>query len=349
MELGDLLAEGVRRGASDLHLTTGLAPMFRLDGNIESCDLPALEDARLEAWLDGIASDRERNDMHRGEEVDFCVEIPDLARFRVNIFHQQRGIGAVFRTIPQSVPTLAELGLGDVFRRIAEAPRGLVLVAGPTGSGKSTTLAAMIDYINTTRHKHILTIEDPIEFVHRPRNCLVNQREVGRHTRALTDALRAALREDPDVILIGELRDLETIRLALTAAETGHLVFGTLHTPSAPKAVDRIVDVFPAGEKEMIRSLLAESLQAVVWQTLLRREGGGRVAAHEIMVATTAVRNLVREHKVAQLYSAMQTSAAAGMQTLDQCLGRLVGEGVVSVSVAREHARFPETLPQGVH
>ena len=345
MELDDLLAEGVRRGASDLHLTTGLAPMFRLDGDIEACDLPALEDAQLEGWLHGIASDRERDDVGRGVEVDFCFEIPDIARFRINVFHQQRGLGAVFRTIPQTVPTLAELDLGDVFRRIAEAPRGLVLVAGPTGSGKSTTLAAMIDYINTTRRKHILTIEDPIEFVHEARNCLVNQREVGRHTHALADALRAALREDPDVILIGELRDLETIRLALTAAETGHLVFGTLHTPSAPKSVDRIVDVFPAGEKEMIRSLLAESLQAVVWQTLLRREGGGRVAAHEIMVATTAVRNLVREHKVAQLYSVMQTSGAAGMQTLDQCLGRLVVDGAVSTSVAREHARFPETLP----
>ena len=345
MELDDLLAEGVRRGASDLHLTTGLAPMFRLDGDIEACDLPALEDAQLEGWLHGIASDRERDDVGRGVEVDFCFELPDIARFRINVFRQQRGLGAVFRTIPQTVPTLAELDLGDVFRRIAEAPRGLVLVAGPTGSGKSTTLAAMIDYINTTRRKHILTIEDPIEFVHEARNCLVNQREVGRHTHALADALRAALREDPDVILIGELRDLETIRLALTAAETGHLVFGTLHTPSAPKSVDRIVDVFPAGEKEMIRSLLAESLQAVVWQTLLKREGGGRVAAHEIMVATTAVRNLVREHKVAQLYSVMQTSGAAGMQTLDQCLGRLAGDGAVSASVAREHARFPETLP----
>ena len=356
MDLPDLLGVAVERGASDVHLAAGLPPMIRVDGDIKPLIDESVSAGELRHWIDGIVPDR-RDDADR-READFSLAVPSLGRFRVNAFESLRGPGAVFRVVPEAVPTLADLQLGETFRRIAETPRGLVLVAGPTGSGKSTTLAAMVDHVNETRRGHILTIEDPIEFIHEPRNCLVNQREVGRDTLALADALRAALREDPDVILIGEMRDLETIRLALTAAETGHVVFASLHTPSAPKAVDRIVDVFPAGEKETIRSVLSESLQAVIWQTLLRRregtdpsehEGvrrlrGRRVAAHEILVATTAVRNLIRERKIAQIYSAMQTSAASGMQTLDQCLQRLVGNGLVNAETARQNARFPDAF-----
>jgi len=344
MEIRTVLADGVRRGASDLHLSAGLPAMIRLDGDIEPLDSAALSSSEIGDCVDEIASEREREMLRGGLDVDFGFDLPGVSRFRVNVFVQHRGMGAVFRTVPERVPTIEELGLGPTFPRIADTPRGLVLVAGPTGSGKSTTLAALVDYINTHHRKHILTIEDPIEFVHEARNCLVNQREIGRHAREPAHALRAALREDPDVILVGELRDLETIRLALTAAETGHLVLATLHTPSAPKSVDRIVDVFPPGEKETIRSILAESLQAVVWQTLLKSQTGGRVAAHEIMIATTAVRSLVREHKVAQLYSAMQTSSGAGMQTLDQCLAGLVARGEVKANVAREVARYPDSL-----
>ena len=354
MDIPDLLGAAVERGASDVHLAAGLPPMIRVDGEIERLDAGSVSSGELRTWIAGTATGRP-DDANR-READFCLAVPSLGRFRVNVFESQRGPGAVFRVVPGTIPSLADLGLGEAFRRMAELPRGLVLVTGPTGSGKSTTLAAMVDHVNKTRRGHILTVEDPIEFIHEPRNCLVTQREVGRDTLALADALRAALREDPDVILIGEMRDLDTIRLALTAAETGHAVFASLHTPSAPKAVDRIVDVFPAGEKETIRSILSESLQAVVWQTLLRcREGTGsgrtgerrpghRVAAHAILVATTAVRNLIREQKIAQIYSAMQTSAASGMQTLDQCLHRLVGNGLVSAETARGHARFPDAF-----
>ena len=330
--------------------------MVRVDGEIGALNAEPIGSSELRAWIDAIGSEADRQGFAERRDADFCLSLPDLGRFRVNLFESHRGPGAVFRAVPTTVPTLDGLGLGEVFRRIADAPRGLVLVTGPTGSGKSTTLAAMIDHINANRRQHILTIEDPIEFVHEPQQCLVNQREVGRHTPTLADALRAALREDPDVILIGELRDLESIRLALTAAETGHLVLASLHTPSAPKAVDRIVDVFPAGEKETIRSILSESLHAVVWQTLLRcREHAGpaasgsggvphgrRVAAHEILLATTAVRNLIREQKIAQIYSAMQTSAASGMQTLDQCLQRLLADGAISAETAAANARFPD-------
>ena len=332
--------------------------MIRVDGDIEPLSPASVSADELRAWIDDSAAEPDRQAFPDRREADFCLSVPSVGRFRVNVFQSHRGAGAVCRAVPTTVPTLSDLGLGPTFQRLAAAPRGLVLVTGPTGSGKSTTLAAMIDHVNATRRQHILTIEDPIEFIHEPRHCLVNQREVGRDTHALADALRAALREDPDVILIGEMRDLETIRLALTAAETGHLVFASLHTPSAPKAVDRIVDVFPAGEKETIRSILSESLHAVVWQTLLRcregtdrREGGGRlparggrVAAHEILVATTAVRNLIREQKIAQIYSAMQTSSASGMQTLDQSLERLVANGVIGEETARENARFPATV-----
>ena len=355
MDISGLLGEAVDRGASDVHLSAGLPPMVRVDGDVEPLSRELVSSDALRAWIDANAPAPEGQVFAEGREADFCLAVPVVGRFRVNVFQSHRGAGAVCRTVPTTVPTLSDLGLGPAFRRIAGAPRGLVLVTGPTGSGKSTTLAAMIEEVNATRRGHILTIEDPIEFIHEPRNCIVNQREVGRDTRSLADALRAALREDPDVVLIGELRDLETIRLALTAAETGHAVFASLHTPSAPKAVDRIVDVFPAGEKETIRSILSESLHAVVWQTLLKcrdgtapveREGthpvrGRRVAAHEILVATTAIRNLIREQKIAQIYSAMQTSAASGMQTLDQCLQRLVANGAISEETARENARFP--------
>jgi twitching motility protein PilT len=277
-------------------------------------------------------------------ETDFYFEVPFVARFRVNAFNQSRGAGAVFRTIPSRVQSMEELGMGEVFRKMTDAPRGLVLVTGPTGSGKSTTLAAMIDYLNNHRHHHILTIEDPIEFVHESRKCLINQREVHRDTRSFATALRSALREDPDVILVGEMRDLETIRLALTAAETGHLVFGTLHTTSAAKTIDRIIDVFPGDEKSMVRSMLSESLLAVVSQTLVKKIGGGRVAAHEIMLGTSAIRNLIREDKVAQMYSSIQSGGSLGMQTLDMGLRDLVTKGLVSREQAREKARSPDNF-----
>ena len=355
MDIHNLLGEAARRGASDVHLSAGLPPMIRIDGEIETLAAESVATAELRGWIDASAPEADRQAYAGGREVDFSLAVPAVGRFRVNVFQSRRGPGAVCRSVPTTVPALSDLGLGATFERIAAAPRGLVLVTGPTGSGKSTTLAAMVDHVNATRRQHILTIEDPIEFIHEPRNCLVNQREVGRDTLTLADALRAALREDPDVILIGEMRDLETIRLALTAAETGHLVFASLHTPSAPKAVDRIVDVFPAGEKETIRSILSESLHAVVWQTLLRcRQGtdsaehstrAGRVAAHEILVATTAIRNLIRERKIAQIYSAMQTSSAVGMRTLDQSLQQMVADGLIDAETARENARFPATAP----
>ncbi|MCY3840999.1 MAG: PilT/PilU family type 4a pilus ATPase, partial [Gammaproteobacteria bacterium] len=313
MSIPDFLASATERGASDIHLCAGLPPLIRVDGDIEPLVSEPVLAREIRAWIEDMATDKDRLDFAQRHEADFSLALPAVGRFRVNVFESRRGPGAVFRSVPETVPTLRDLGLGSTFQRIAEAQRGLVLVTGPTGSGKSTTLAAMIDHVNRTRRGHILTIEDPIEFVHEPRNSLVNQREVGRDTSTLSGALRAALREDPDVILIGELRDLESIRLALTAAETGHLVFASLHTPSAPKAVDRILTVFPAGEMDTIRSLLSEPLHAVIWQTLLKREdaGGGhsgeggtgrRIAVHEILVATTAVRNLIREQKIAQIY-----------------------------------------------
>ncbi|HFC29859.1 MAG TPA: type IV pilus twitching motility protein PilT, partial [Oceanospirillales bacterium] len=271
-------------------------------------------------------------------EIDFSFEIPGLARFRVNAYNQNRGCAAVFRTIPTEILTLEDLNCPPIFKELISVPRGLILVTGPTGSGKSTTLAAMIDYINKNEHGHILTIEDPIEFVHTSNKCLINQREVFRDTQSFSKSLKSALREDPDIILVGELRDLETIELALTAAETGHLVFGTLHTSSAAKTIDRIIDVFPAGEKPMVRSMLSESLRAVIAQTLLKRVGGGRVAAHEIMVGIPAIRNLIREDKVAQMYSSIQTGQSYGMQTLDQCLLDLVKKGVVTRQAARAKA-----------
>ena len=326
----ELLAFSVKHNASDLHLSAGLPPMIRVDGDIRRINVPALEHKVVHSLVYDIMNDKQRKDFEEFFETDFSFEIPGLARFRVNAFNQDRGAGAVFRTIPASVLTLDDLGCPETFKDIINVPRGLVLVTGPTGSGKSTTLAAMIDYKNDNEYAHILTIEDPIEFVHTSKKCLLNQREVHRDTLGFAEALRSALREDPDIILVGELRDLETIRLALTAAETGHLVFATLHTSSAAKTIDRVIDVFPAGEKAMVRSMLSESLRAVVAQTLLKRIGGGRMAAWEIMVGTPAIRNLIREDKVAQMYSAIQTGQAHGMQTLDQNLKELVDKGYIA-------------------
>jgi len=344
MDITELLAFSAKNGASDLHLSAGLPPMIRVDGDVRRINLPPLDHKQVHALIYDIMNDKQRKDYEEFLETDFSFEVPGVARFRVNAFNQNRGAGAVFRTIPSKVLSMEDLGLGQVFRNISDFPRGLCVVTGPTGSGKSTTLAALLDYINETRYEHILTIEDPIEFVHESKKCLVNQREVHRDTLGFAEALRSALREDPDIILVGEMRDLETIRLALTAAETGHLVFGTLHTTSAAKTIDRIVDVFPAAEKAMVRSMLSESLQAVVSQSLLKKNGGGRVAAHEIMISTPAIRNLIREDKVAQMYSAIQTGASVGMQTLDQCLMDLVRKGLVTSDVAKEYAKMPENF-----
>jgi len=339
MEISELLAFAVKNKASDLHLSSGLPPMIRVHGDVRRINLPPMEHKDVHDMVYDIMNDGQRKVYEDTFECDFSFEIPNLSRFRVNAFVQQRGAGAVFRTIPSKVLTLEELNAPKVFQEIAQNPRGLVLVTGPTGSGKSTTLAGILNYVNENEYGHILTVEDPIEFVHQSKKCLINQREVGPHTMSFANALRSALREDPDVILVGEMRDLETIRLALTAAETGHLVFGTLHTSSAAKTIDRIVDVFPAAEKEMVRSMLSESLRAVISQTLLKtKDGNSRVAAHEIMIGIPAIRNLIRENKVAQMYSAIQTGSQFGMQTLDQCLQDLVRRNVVSVAEARGKA-----------
>jgi twitching motility protein PilT len=344
MDIAELLAFSVKHNASDLHLSAGLPPMIRVDGDIRRINVPALEHKVVHALVYDIMNDKQRKDFEELLETDFSFEIPGLARFRVNAFNQARGASSVFRTIPSKVLTLEDLGCPQTFKEIVDVPRGLVLVTGPTGSGKSTTLAAMMDYKNDNDYSHILTIEDPIEFVHASKKCLINQREVHRDTLGFAEALRSALREDPDIILVGELRDLETIRLALTAAETGHLVFGTLHTSSAAKTIDRIIDVFPAGEKSMVRSMLSESLRAVIAQTLLKKIGGGRIAAWEIMVGTPAIRNLIREDKVAQMYSAIQTGQAYGMQTMDQALKELVQKGIISRIDAKAKAQNKDQL-----
>ena len=344
MDITELLAFSAKQGASDLHLSAGLPPMIRVDGDVRRINLPPLEHREVHGLIYEIMNDKQRKDFEEFLETDFSFEVPGVARFRVNAFNQNRGAGAVFRTIPSKVLSMEDLGMGQTFKDISMVPRGLVLVTGPTGSGKSTTLAAMVDYINDNRYDHILTIEDPIEFVHESKKCLVNQREVHRDTLSFDNALRSALREDPDIILVGEMRVLETIRLAMSAAETGRLVFGTLHTSSASKTVDRIIDVFPAAEKDMIRTMLSESLRAVISQTLLKKNGGGRVAAHEIMVGTPAIRNLIREGKVAQMYSAIQTGAKQGMQTLDQCLMDLYTKKVITRDVAQDKAKMPESF-----
>lgn len=342
MDITELLAFSAKQRASDLHLSAGLPPMIRVDGDVRRINLPPMDHKQVHSLIYEIMNDKQRKDYEEYLETDFSFEVPGVARFRVNAFNQNRGAGAVFRTIPSKVLSMEELGMGQVFRDVSSVPRGLVLVTGPTGSGKSTTLAAMIDFINENKYHHILTIEDPIEFVHESKKCLINQREVHRDTHGFAEALRSALREDPDIILVGEMRDLETIRLALTAAETGHLVFGTLHTTSAAKTIDRVVDVFPAQEKSMVRSMLSESLEAVISQTLLKRVGGGRVAAHEIMRGTPAIRNLIREDKVAQMYSAIQTGANVGMQTMDQCLADMLERRIITRENAREKAKMPD-------
>ncbi|OOC09994.1 MULTISPECIES: type IV pilus twitching motility protein PilT [Thioalkalivibrio] len=344
MDITQLLAFSVKNGASDLHISAGMPPMVRIDGDMRRVNVPVMEHKEVQGLIYDIMNDRQRKDYEEFLETDFSFEVSGLARFRVNAFNQDRGAAAVFRTIPSKVLTLEDLATPKIFEDIANYPRGLVLVTGPTGSGKSTTLAAMVNHRNENDYGHILTIEDPIEFVHESKKSLMNQREVHRDTHGFSEALRSALREDPDTILVGELRDLETIRLALTAAETGHLVFGTLHTSSAPKTIDRIIDVFPAAEKDMVRAMLSESMRAVISQTLMKKIGGGRVAGHEIMLGTPAIRNLIRENKIAQMYSTIQTSAGTGMQTLDQCLKDMLAQGLVSREDARRKAVNPDAL-----
>ncbi|MCH8262096.1 MAG: type IV pilus twitching motility protein PilT [Proteobacteria bacterium] len=345
MDIGELLAFGAKNGSSDLHLSAGVPPMIRVDGDMRKINVPVLTHTEVHDMVYDIMNDKQRKDYEEFLECDFSFEIPGLARFRVNAFNQNRGAGAVFRTIPSEILSLEELKCPKIFAELADIPRGVVLVTGPTGSGKSTTLAAMVNHKNENEYGHILTVEDPIEFVHVSKKCLINQREVHRDTLGFNEALRSALREDPDVILVGEMRDLETIRLALTAAETGHLVFGTLHTSSAAKTIDRIIDVFPAAEKDMIRAMLSESLKAVIAQTLLKKNGGGRVAAHEIMVGTPAIRNLIRENKIAQMYSAIQTGQQFGMKTLDQDLAVLVKKNVVSRQEALSKCANKDSFP----
>ncbi len=344
MDITELLAFAVKNGASDLHLSSGLPPMIRVDGDVRRINVPPMAHKDVHRLVYDIMNDKQRKDFEEYLETDFSFEIKGLARFRVNAFNHNRGAGAVFRAIPSKILTMEDLNCPAIFKDISDSPRGLALVTGPTGSGKSTTLAAMIDYVNERQHGHILTLEDPIEFVHESKKCLVNQREIHRDTLGFNEALRSALREDPDVILVGEMRDLETIRLALEAAETGHMVFGTLHTSSAAKTIDRIIDVFPAAEKDMVRSMLSESLRAVICQTLMKKVGGGRIAAHEIMIGIPAIRNLIRENKVAQMYSAIQTGSQYGMQTLDQNLKILVEKGLVSKQEARSKAANKEAL-----
>lgn len=345
MIINDYLRKVVESRGSDLHLSSGQMAMVRVDGEIVPLgDTTILESDQIVQILHEIMTDEQKRQYEKTSDVDFSYEVEGLARFRVNAFRHNGGAAAVLRTIPSKILSMEDLGLGAIFRKICDNPRGIVLVTGPTGSGKSTTLAAMIDYINTNRKEHILTIEDPIEFVHKNKKSLVSQREVHRDTDSFASALKASLREDPDIILVGEMRDLETIRLALTAAETGHLVFGTLHTTSAAKTVDRILDVFPAEEKEMVRTMLSESLQAVISQALLKKKGGGRVAAHEIMVGTPPIRNLIRENKISQMYSNIQTGSTHGMETLDQALKKLVAQKIVNVEDARAIAKQPENF-----
>ena len=346
MDITQLLAFSVKNKASDLHLSAGLPPMIRVHGDVRRINVDPLEHKQVHDMVYDIMNDAQRKTFEDTLECDFSFEIQGLARFRVNSFNQNRGTAAVFRTIPSKILTLEQLATPKVFADLSLKPRGLVLVTGPTGSGKSTTLAAMVNHMNETEYGHVVTVEDPIEFVHESKKCLINQREVGPHTLSFSNALRSALREDPDAILVGEMRDLETISLALTAAETGHLVFGTLHTSSAAKTIDRIIDVFPAAEKDMVRAMLSESMLAVISQTLCKlKDGSGRVAAHEIMIATSAIKNLIRENKVAQMYSAIQTGQSLGMQTLDQNLVELVRRNIITPAEARSTAQVPENFP----
>jgi len=336
MDIAQLLQFAHQQDASDLHISSGEPPMVRVHGDMKKVKVPPLSPEQTQSMIYDIMGDVQRKLFEEFSDIDFSMQLGDAARFRVNVFKQNRGMGAVFRKIPTKILTLGELGMPPILADIARKEKGLVLVTGPTGSGKSTTLAGMIDMINDELEGHILTVEDPIEFVHQSKKCLVNQREVGPHTKSFSNALRAALREDPDIILVGEMRDLETIQLALTAAETGHLVFGTLHTSSAPKTVDRIIDVFPPSQQAQVRAMLSESIQAIVTQTLCKKNGGGRVAALEILIGTVAVRNLIREGKIHQIPSVMQTQQQAGMQTLEMHLLQLVERNMISKETAIE-------------
>ena len=335
MEITDLLIETQKNGASDLHLSTDNPPLLRLNGEMIPHQSPPLSADEVKQMIYSVMTEQQRAEFERDWEIDFAISFGDNMRFRINAFNNIAGPAAVMRVIPTDILSLDELGAPQVFKDLAELHKGLILVTGPTGSGKSTTLAAMVDHINSTSSKHILTIEDPVEFVHQSKQSLINQREVGRDTASFARALKSSLREDPDVILVGEMRDLETVQLALTAAETGHLVMGTLHTNSAPETIDRVIDVFPAQDKEMVRSMLSVALQAVITQTLLKRREGGRVAAHEIMIATPAIRNLIRENKIPQLYSAIQMGAKLGMKTMKECIFELLNDTVITEQVAR--------------
>jgi twitching motility protein PilT len=341
IDISKLLTFAVQQGASDCHISAGEPPMVRLHGDLKKLDHPTLSQDETHALIYDMMSDVQRKNFEEHRECDFSFDLGDIARFRVNVFVQGRGLGAVFRTIPTEILPLEKLGMPPILRQLCDREKGLILVTGPTGSGKSTTLAAMIDYLNNTYEGHILTIEDPVEFVHKSKKCLVNQRELGVHTLSFANALRAALREDPDIILVGEMRDLETIQLALTAAETGHLVFATLHTSSAPKTVDRIIDAFPPNQQAQVRAQLSETLEAVLTQTLLKKKAGGRVAAVEIMMGTTAVRNLIREAKLHQIPGVMQASQKDGMQTMDMALLELANRGVVTKAEAQSRSMNP--------
>ena len=345
MDITELLKITLDKKASDLHLSTGLSPVIRVDGELHYLKIPPINKSHMKRLIDSTMNERQKKAFETNLEIDYAISFEKLGRFRVNAFHQIRGPSISFRPIPIKIPTLEQLGLPSILKRLTEFPNGLVLLTGPTGSGKSTTLAALIEIINQRDSDHILTIEDPIEFLHTPDHCLINQREVGSDTLNFAAALRSSLREDPDVILVGEMRDLETIRLALTAAETGHLVFATLHTASAAKTINRIIDVFPGDEKNLVRSMLSESLRAVVCQSLIKKKGGGRIAAFEIMFCTPAIRNLIREDKIPQLYSAIQTGSIHGMVTLDQDLAKLVKEGLIDKEVAESIAMNKE-LPK---
>jgi len=345
LDLTALLRLAHDERASDVHLSAGMPPMLRIRGEIARIDTPALRSDEVLAAVHGLLNDDQKRVFEETHDIDFAFEVPGLSRFRANVLLQGRGVAAVFRLVPTKVLTLDELGMPPVLRQLAEKEKGLVVVTGPTGSGKSTTLAAMVDYVNETLSGHILTVEDPVEFVHQPKRCIVNQREVGPHTQSFAAALRAALREDPDVILVGELRDLETTQLAISAAETGHLVFATLHTNSAAKTIDRIIDIFPSAQQAQIRTMLSESLEGVVAQTLLpAKDGKGRVAALEVMVGVPALRNLIRENKTAQILSVIQTGASHGMISLDQHLRELVMQGRLSRQDAAAHASNPSVF-----
>jgi twitching motility protein PilT len=348
MDITQLLSFCNQQGGSDLHISAGEPPMIRVDGSMRKIKMPPLTFEQTQSMLYDIMGDAQRKIFEERSDIDFSIELGDTARFRVNVFRQRRGMGAVFRTIPTTILTLEQLGMPSILAKVARKEKGLILVTGPTGSGKSTTLAAMINQLNEEKEDHILTIEDPIEFVHQSKKCLVNQREVGPHTHSFSNALRAALREDPDIILVGEMRDLETIQLALTAAETGHLVMGTLHTSSAPKTIDRIIDVFPANQQAQVRAMLAESLQAIITQTLCKKIGGGRVAALEIMMGTSAVRNLIREGKIHQLPSTIQTSQGAGMRLMEASLVELAEKNLITQEHAIEKSGNPNLFSSGL-